>query len=472
MDLQKLYDKVPYCMQSVLFKLYCLKLYMKRQGKRFYEALDHLEETQWYSKCQLIEYQNEKLRQLIKHAYETVPYYHEMMKRMRLRPSDIKTIQDLPKLPILTKEIVSRNKEKLISIKYKTNNLIKGHTSGTTGTPLEFFWCPDMWFWNNVFDWRQKIWAGLSPGDPYCVFLGRTIVSTDRKEPPFWQYNPYENQLWCSSFHLSKRYIYAYINKIRAFRPVAMEGYPSTLSIMATLLDEVGETLPLRATLTSSETLYDNQKNIMRRIFKCPNFDFYGLAERVIFATECEAHCGKHLNMEYGITEVVDDQDQPLAHGEKGYLVGTSLWNYGMPFIRYKTSDISSIRTDVCYCGREMPLLDNVTTKAEDIIVTPDGRFISASVLTHPFKPLHHIRKSQIIQKERDLIQIKIVKRKGYTKKDSDLLLEEFCKRVGPGVQVELEFVEDIPIEKSGKFRWVISNAKKDYGALKLTEIQ
>ena len=464
---QYIYDKSPYFIQSKLFKLHCSVLYKKRYGHKFDRAISHLDETQWYSHEEILEYQNEKLKILIKHAFDTVPYYNELMKKNKLTPKDITKIEHLPKLPILTREAVFKNKNKLLSNKYRKDQLLHGHTSGTTGSPLDFFWDKNLWFLNNVFDWRQKIWAGVNIGDPFGILLGRPIVSINRKIPPFWQYNPYENQLWISSFHLSNRNFPYILEKMINFKPLAMEGYPSTLYVFTSFLKKFQQFLPLKACFTSSETLYDHQKSVIEEIFHCKNFDFYGMAERVIWATECENQKGKHLNFEYGITEILDENDDIVDTGKPGFLVGTSLLNFGMPFIRYKTTDISSLLLDPCNCGRQMQLISNVTTKAEDLIFTPDGNYISSSILTHPFKPLHNIFMSQIIQKEIDFILIKIIKRDGYSKKDTDMLLSEFSKRVGSKINIKVEFVDNIQREKSGKLKWIKSEIKKDLNLFK-----
>jgi phenylacetate-CoA ligase len=215
--------------------------------------------------------------------------------------------------------------------------------------------------------------------------------------------------------------------------------------------------LPVKAVFTSSETLFEIQKETIEEVFQCKIFDFYGLAERVAFATECKEHFGKHLNFEYGITELLDNDNNPLSDGKRGYLTGTSLQNYVMPFIRYKTSDISSFMNVECPCGRKMPLIENVTTKMEDIVVTPDGKMISSSILTHPFKPLHNIVKSQLVQMKPDYITVKVVKGKHYNSADSQQLITGLRERLGGGIEITLEFVKDIPCEKSGKFRWIIS---------------
>ena len=248
-----------------------------------------------------------------------------------------------------------------------------------------------------------------------------------------------------------------YIDKLSAFQPAAIEGYPSTVYILARHLESKGKVLPIRAVFTSSETLHSFQRETIERAFNCKIFDYYGMAERVVFATECQAHSGRHLNFEYGLTEIVDENGVGIADGENGIVVSTSLQNFGMPLIRYKTSDMSHIQASVCKCGRQMPLLAEVTTKAEDIVTRPDGTMISPSILTHPFKPMYNIEESQIIQEDLTHITIKIVKRSGYTEKDSKILLEKFQERVGSDIIINLDFVDSIARTKSGKFRWVIS---------------
>lgn len=455
--LENFYNASPPWVQELMLNGYALRLHRQRFGKKLEKLLEYLSNTQWLPKSDLIELQNEKLRYLIKHAYETVPYYQERMRERRLRPDDIKTVDDLVKLPLLTREDVRINIEKLISKKFNKRQLISGHTSGTTGSPLQFYWDKNTCLMNNAVDWRQKNWAGLKYGDRYAVLLGRTIVPIGQKKPPFWRMNYIHNQLWLSSFHMKEENLALYVKKLEQFKPIALEGYPSTLFILAKYLESQNKVLPLKAALTSSETLHKIQRETIEKQFCCKVFDYYGLAERTIFTTECEKHEGHHINMEYGILEVVDDRGYPVPKGKIGKLVGTSLHNFGMPFIRYVTGDVSSILYDRCSCGRGLPLMADVTTKAEDIIVTNDGRFISPSVLTHPFKPLHSIQMSQIVQDEMDHLIIKIVPREYFSNEDREQLLSALRERVGLGIKIEIQLVREIPLTEGGKFRWVIS---------------
>lgn len=213
----------------------------------------------------------------------------------------------------------------------------------------------------------------------------------------------------------------------------------------------------MKAVFTSSETLHDTQRQAIEAAFHAPIFDFYGHAERVIFAAECHVHDGKHLAEDFGFVEIVDDRGEPVPEGEHGYLVGTSLHNRAMPMIRYRTGDVSRIIPGDCPCGRTHRRIVSVTTKAEDIVLTPDGRLISPSILTHPFKPFHGLRASQIIQESVDRIRVRLVPSESFDEPDREKLRLALEERLGPGMSIEFEIVDEIPREASGKFRWVIS---------------
>ncbi|MCP4266707.1 MAG: phenylacetate--CoA ligase family protein [Candidatus Brocadiaceae bacterium] len=455
--IDKLYEKSPIMLQELALNGYALRIHLERFGQKFHDLLKYWHETEWFSYSDLIELQNEKLRDLIKHAYETVPYYHRIMSDRKLSPDDFRTVQDLYKLPVLSRDDVRLNLEDLISTKYNKNELRHGHTSGTTGSPLHFFWDKYSCLVNNVVDWRQKNWAGLKYGDKHAVILGRTIVPASQGKPPFWRMNYLHNQLWFSAFHMTDENLEFYINKLEQFNPVIIEGYPSTMFILARYLASHNKTLSLKAVLTSSETLHEAQREIIEKVFCCRVFDFYGLAERTIFTTECDKHSGHHINMEYGILELLNNSDEPVGNNKMGKMVGTSLHNYGMPFIRYASNDISSILSGNCSCGRKFPLMSDVTTKAEDIIITPSGQFISPSILTHSFKPLNGIESSQIIQENINNIIIKIVCTPEYTKENTNLLINAMKKKLGEEMNIKIQFVGSIPRTSSGKFRWVIS---------------
>lgn len=459
------YEHTPVFLQNIFLSLEGKRL----KNVRFRQEFDHLmelwDQTQWFSRCELEEYQKEQLILLIPHIYEAVPYYRKIMDKQKLTPKDIKIVDDLQKLPILTKDDLRTNFRDLISTK-PNSKLWEGHSSGTTGSPVDVLWDKNTIIAHNTAVWRHRKWAGFEFGQPYASLLGRVIVPIKEKKPPFWRYNMPWNQLFLSSFHLEEKNLPYYFEAMKHYNIVALQAYPSTVFILARYLQQANEYFPLKYIFTSSETLLDLQRQIIEERFKCEIYDCYGLAERVMYAGECPNHEGHHLYMEYGITEIVNDDNEVVNDGKHGKVIATGFNNYGMPLIRYEVGDIAAYKTDGCSCGRGLPVLEAITTKAEDIVVTVDGKYISSSVLTHPFKPMHNVEKSQIIQESPDEILIKIVKRTNYTDNDTKHLLSEMHNRLGHAMRIRIQFVEDIPRSSNGKYRWVISKVPMKFSQM------
>lgn len=462
--LDKIYQNSPGIIQNIFVTGYGLKIYRREYGRKFREALEQFEKRQWLSPAEIIEYQNERLHILIKHAYDNVPYYNKVMSSRKLKPTDINTVDDLLKLPVLNREDIRVHHKELIARNYKPSQLIKGYTSGTTGSPLELIWDNQICLHKTVVDWRQKRIAGINPRDKMAFFLGRTIAPLSRKRPPFWSQNLVLNHLFCSSWHLSDENLPAFFDKLAKFKPKAIEGYPSTMSILARYLLTHKLTFPVKAIFTSSETLMPRQRDEIERAFATRLYDFYGMAERVIFATECERHDAKHVNMDFGIAELLSNDGGSVKFGQMGRIIATGLHNFAMPLIRYQTSDVSMFRDAPCKCGRGFMLMENVTTKDEDIITTMDGRYISSSIINAVTHHLTSIVEHQVVQEDIDHVKMMIVKKPEFSDSDRIFLLTNLKKILGQGMKVEVEYADSIPRTAAGKFRWVISKVPLKVG--------
>lgn len=406
------------------------------------------------------DWQSAQLRRVLMYAGEHVPYYREIFRRHGFDPARVESVDDLSRLPVLTRDIVKHRGKDLLSRSAEMTRLSEGHTSGTTGSPITLFYDDDMVAMNYAVMDRQYRWAGLRlqvGGDRVAVVRGNVIVPLGQRRPPFWRYNRDLNQLILSSFHLSPAHFEAYLGALRKFAPAVMDGYPSSLYVLARMFINRGERFALRAAITSSETLYDFQREAIEQAFDCAVFDYYAAAERVIFSVECDHHSGHHLCEEYGVTEVLGDDDQPAGRGQEGILVGTTLHNRGMPLIRYRTTDRGSFKAAACSCGRPLRLMDDVTTKAEDLLRLKDGRLIPPSVLTHPFKPLDSIEGSQIVQTDLDRLLIRIVPGGAFGDGERMHLLRELRARVGEDMRIDIELVDELPRTRRGKFKWVVS---------------
>ena len=455
-----MYRVAPVWCQNLVLTGFATLLERERYSGRFPEFRDLLARTEWMSASDLGAYQDERLRDIVTHAYNTVPFYRRRFDERRLKPSDIRGRADLPKLPLLTRDDIRANFDALRSTAFSPREMRTGHTSGTTGTPLTVGYDRDtVWMTYAVFD-RHYRWAGLRmgrDGDRIAVARGNVIVPLTQKKAPFWRYNRRQRQLLLSSFHLSATNLPAYFEALTEFQPAVLDGYPSTLYILAKYLLGRGRRFPLRAAVTSSETLYDFQRAAIEQAFECRVFDYFALAERAVFSNECDRHEGHHVAMEYGLAEVVDDKGGPVNRGTTGRLVGTPLHNRAMPLLRYVTNDMTAFVDRTCSCGRRLELMDDVATKAEDVLTLKDGRLISPSVLTHPFKPLESIEGSQIVQKAPDHVIIRIVAGPHYDTALSDHLVREFKSRLGDDVRIEVAMVKELEHSRNGKFKWVIS---------------
>jgi phenylacetate-CoA ligase len=459
--LKNLYDRTPVGLQNLLLTAYSIKLDRQRYRGRFGEFQALMLRMESAGAADVSAYQNSRLQQIVEHAYRTVPYYTRVFDERRLTPADIRTAADLPKLPLLTKAILKANFDQLWSRAFERTALLDGHTSGTTGTPMEVLYDSGMMAMTYAALDRQYRWAGCEMrrfGDRVAVLRGNIIVPLAQQRPPFWRVNWYHNQLLLSNFHMSPENLPAYFEEMRRFKPTVLDGYPSSVYVFAKVLLNRGERLPLRAVLTSSETLFDFQRDAMEEAFQCQVFDYYGAAERVAFAAECGSRQGHHLFPEYGITEIVDEHGTPLPDGTEGTMVGTSIQNYGMPLLRWVTSDRTALTGQPCPCGRPLPLMQDVTTKAEDLLRLKDGRLISPSVLTHPFKPLNEIDGSQLVQTALDRLVVRLIPRADFTPAHSERLVRDLKARLGQDMQVDIEMVTELPRTKAGKFKWVISD--------------
>jgi phenylacetate-CoA ligase len=454
------YQRSPAWLQNVLLNAHAYRVRMHRYGRPYERAVEELVEQERWPRERIEALQLQRLKRIVAHAYDHSRYYRRVMDDAAFAPSDLNTLGALSRLPLLTKDTVRHGAGELVTAPKPRRGWLHGHTSGTTGSPLGLWYDRDTCRINNAVDRQLKRWTGMEDTAWIGLLLGRVIVPTDSDRPPFWRVNRVHRQVWFSSFHLADRYLEQYVHEIRRRKLKYLEGYPSTLYVLAKFLLQRGWVLPMRAVISSSETLHRLQREAIEAAFGCKLYDFYALAERVIYAGECGHGGGKHLAETYGITELVDEEGQPVGPEEPGYLVGTSLFNTAMPMIRYRTGDLSAFVTEPCPCGRTLRRIRDVSTKAEDIVVTPDGRQISPSVLTHPFKPLEQIVASQIIQDRPDHLLVKLVASEGYSVEQEDALVASLRERLGPEMKIQVSRVASIPREPSGKFRWVISRVE------------
>ncbi len=447
----RVFEASPHSIRVLGFNAYAVRLRWQRERGPLRQRIDQLEAVDRLGRSLVASYQLEQLNALLSWARERVPYYRESPEYSTL-PA-LSSLDDLDRLPKLQRRVIQSQQHRLHA---ERTSLHHGHTSGTTGSPLQLVYDLPQRVWNRAAEKIVRIRAGLSPADRVAVVWGRRLIAADRTTAPFWIPNWADHELWLSAFHISPKTASVYFDAIARFRSSALETYPSIAYLLACLARDQKIRVRIPRVLTTSETLFPFQRALIEEVFGAEVFDYYGCAERVAFAVECRRHDGLHLLEGYGYVE-------PTVSGQREGgkpLVATGLTNRGMPLLRYEMHDVTEVLEEPCPCGLASRRLAPVTTKREDALVTPDGRLVSSSVLTHPFKPLVGVRRSQIEQEALDRVVVRLETTTGFDERQSQGLLAELQERLGVGVAISIVTVDEIAQESSGKFRWVISRVK------------
>jgi phenylacetate-CoA ligase len=431
-----------------------------RRGRSFRRTLEELEKSQWFSAEEFESLQNQRLAALIRHCYANVPYYRDVMRARSLTPDDITTVRDLEKLPFLTKDVVRTEAERLVPEDLGKLGVYHSKTSGTTGTPLKLVRDTRSIRTESAFIWRVWRSFGHLLTDRRAVFRGDFVVPPESTRPPFWRHDATERLLMASMLHLSPKSIEVYAEALRRFAPRSLEVFPSGGDYMARLVREKGLDLHFDFVLTSSEPIPPETKRNIEQTFSSEVIDYYGQAERAVFAMECPEHSGLHIAPEYGVTELVEPEgDAPEGMLE---IVGTPFINYSMPLIRYRTGDLARRVDEQCPCGRKMPLIAPIETRVGGNILLPDGRCVSYLALTRVFGPLANIRRSQVIQDRPDHLRVKVVPGAAFSGEDADSIRRGIKTTLAADVSVDVELLEEIHLEKSGKLRWFIPMSQRE----------
>ncbi len=413
-----------------------------------------LERTQWLKRKELIHLQRRRLQALLKFAYENVPYYHKLFKSKNLRPSDIKTVEDLRKIPILKKEDIRKNPREFISTSLLHNWMIPCYTRGTTARPLKFFRTKEDFSWCLASRLRAYGWGQYKFGDR--IGLVWALESSELKSPYSRLKRIVGNKtLLLNAYDLSEDSIRSSANNIKKHKPHFISGYSSCIYMLAKYIETKGLfSVKLKGIFTTAETLLPSQRGTIEKVFECKVYDQYGSHEISSIASECSKQVGYHIHSENVLVEIVKDGEYAVS-GEIGAILVTSLHNLAMPFIRYDIGD-TAIRTDEsCPCGRGLPMIKSLEGRTYEYFRTSDGSLVGLKDLDIFFEDLP-VNMFQILQRSPDEILIKIVKEDNYSEKDTEFIINNIAWD-SRKTKINVEIVDNIPSTKSGKKLYFIS---------------
>jgi phenylacetate-CoA ligase len=448
--LLNIFHKLPGWMRSGAASLHGLQLRSWRFGPETPRLVREVLERDQWDAGEWRKWQQEQLAHVLHRAATRVPYYRDHWAARR-RQGDSSSWELLENWPLLEKEEVRKQPRAFVADDCDPRRMFYAHTSGTTGTPV------DLWRSRKTMRSlyalslaRTRGWHGVDPQTRWAKLGGQMVTVSSRREPPFWVWNAALNQLYMSTYHLAPALIDHYLDALKRYRIEYLFGYTSSVFALAQEVVRLKRRdIKLKVVITEAEPLFEHQRRVISEAFDCPVRETYGMGEIVTAASECPSGT-LHQWPEIGWVELLED-NQPVADGEPGEFVCTSLLNTDMPLIRYRVGDRGRMHSDEsCPCGRTLPSVSVVEAGSYDLLITKDGRSIFG--LEDVFFSMP-IRQAQIVQERLDLIRARYVPAPEFTQESASSIVKRVQARM-EGVEVILEPVDDIPRSANGKF-WI-----------------
>jgi len=430
-----------------------------------------LSRNQWLRPVELKKLQEKRLKAILRHVYENVPLYHKKFDSAGIKPNDIKTLEDLSKLPFTTKhEVRSGIPDESISKGYDLNKCVRASTSGTSGGPMPVFYdkrfldyCISNWYYRRI----KAI--GVNPWDK-MVFIGHGVPqhsvvhnSTGRRNKKAKRKSMGRTALGRIGSLLGRRLKRVYINRsaenvlaeIIRFQPKLADGNVSYLRLLAeTMVDKGIKTLGLKVVRSDGEVLDDFTRRFLESSFRCEVFDEYSTWDFGHGAWECEKREGYHIDADLLILELMRNNEH-ISAGERGEIVVTGLLNYAMPLIRYRVGDIGVLDNEMCSCGRSLPLLKSIEGRIVDCFTLPSGRIVPPKAIMSAVQGTPGVSRYQVVQKKRNKVTIELMRRKNDPEVSIDELHARCHEVLGDDVEIEVFFGTRENLK--AKFRPVIS---------------
>lgn len=439
--------------RGVLFPLY-------ESGLRRRKTLAYLREReaeQWLPPERIRELQWQRLKALLQHCWDEVPYYRARWQEIGATPGDIHDMDDYARLPVLTKDDIRENFD-AIQARSAAGGMQFKTTGGSTGRPLRLGYTRESYERRVAVMLRGYRWAGAAPGQR-TLYLWAGLVG---KQKP-WQvakertYHRLFNRRMLDSFPMRDDNLDQYADAIERWAPEVIVSYVTPIVRLSEWMVRTGRVIKgVKSVLGASEALHQHHRTLIEAAFPgAVAYDTYGCREFMLIASECECRDGLHVNADHLVLELLDEGGRPSDSGE---VILTDLGNYGMPFIRYRNGDMATMAAaSPCACGRGLPRLRSVDGRKLDGIRSPQGALLPGIFFPHMLKDVPGVRRFQVRQRRLDALDIAVVAGPQFNEEQQQFVRREIARVLGEGVAVDLHLVDDIPLTPSGKLRVTIS---------------
>lgn len=431
---------------------------------RVLRFLREFERSQYWSRERLQEQTDKRLARLISHAYKYCPFYRRRLDSLNLHPSEFRTAVDFTTIPVLEKQDVQQYRDEMVAVSWPKHDLSLDQTGGSTGQPISYFLSFDRICSREAATRRHNAWANYHVGDKLALVWGAQRDAPVNNWRRWLRNLLLDRQLYLDTACITESEMASFNCSLKAFKPHVIQAYAKSLVFFARYLQDTGQ-VPYqpRAIITSAEMLEEDERELLEMVFGCAVYNRYGCREFSVVASECNEHRGMHIMAE-GLHVEILRRGKPVAPGEVGEIVVTDLLNFAMPMIRYRIGDMATIDIHPCPCGRGLPRLKNLAGRVTDFVVGVDGRLVSGVFLaTYVVAKCPKFGRLQIRQDAAGSVKYLVTARIGDTSEaDREFLKRETRRYLGDSMNIELEHVEALPHEPSGKFLFCKSTVAAD----------
>ena len=412
-----------------------------------------LDESQGWRREELENFRDEKLRKLIIHCYQNVPYYRHTMDKERLRPTDIRAAGDLSKLPVLTKDTLRKHWKALRAQNIPEKHVSIVSTGGTTGEPIRVCKDRECQAWENMCAARGWSWGGLQATEPRIRLLGGSLgIAKPGIKAGFR--TALRGDLVLPAFELRQSTATTYFDKIRKSKCRFLVGYASAIYRLAVLAKDMGEELGFAAVFPTAELMLPDWEKVIRQVFKCAVLPFYGCGEVNSLGFYVAKSNAYLIPEEHALIEVMRGDSSTGLSGDGPFLI-TNLDNYAMPIVRYANGDAGKIIPAIE--SSPFSMIERLDGRFNSFLMTDSGDLIPGTIGTHIFRLCTSVKKYQIIQAEPLRVVIRVSPKDGFCKDEEDLVLRLFAEHLGRRMKINIEKVDNIPSPPSGKSVFVIN---------------
>lgn len=442
------------------------KWMIRRRARGIYLELKRTERS---SRAELNELQLLKLQRLLQHASVHVPYYRELFAEHKVNLHEFTSLDHIRQIPFLTKNDVREYLYfDLFSDTHRKRDMYKIATSGSTGEPFVTYvdrYQLEVRFATTL---RAAEWTGWRFGDRQARLWHQTIGMTKTQVFRERVDSLFMRRMFVPAFEFDPDTVVRFMDQLRTWNPVLVDGYAESFNLLSQFVQEGNAPgfSPL-AVMSSAQMMPDNVRDRIEQQLDTRVFDKYGAREFSGIAYQCEAGTDHHVMDESYLVEILVD-GRPARPGETGEVVITDLNNFSVPLIRYRVGDLATaVDQEVpCPCGRNLSRIGRIEGRTQAIVYCADGRWIPGTLFAHFFKDYDYlVRMYQIHQSSPGAFTLRVVKGPQFDPVEMGLMIEELRTHVGQ-TQIDIEYVDSIPLGRTGKRTPIISEIARDFQQL------